>query len=93
MLPGTNLPVFEAKQQDLHKRVLNVSNIPLDLCATQMLGVCSVLAVEVVAGGGGDWRVCAVGLLGYNCQCCFKKSWLRLVSVNTANKIVKNDKV
>ena len=49
--------------------------------------------VEDLTGGGGEWRVCAGGLRGYNSLCCFKKSSLRLVSVNTANKIVKNDKV
>ena len=43
--------------------------------------------------GGVGPGVCTVGLLSYNCQCCFKKSGPGLVSVNTANKIVKNDKV
>ena len=47
------------------------------------------VGLKVVLSGG----VCTVGSRSYNCQCCFKKSGLGLVSVNTANKIVKNDKV
>ena len=53
-----------------------VSCTTVELAVTQMLWVGSLLEVltGAGAGGGGEWRVCAGGLQGYNCQCCFKKS-------------------